>query len=73
MTKYLPRISAPVLGIYARTREKQVALLREHVKRFTGITLDTDYFMFYCVRPGLCADAVLHFAAQHDGITCTES
>ena len=72
MTRYLPRIAAPVLGIYARTRYKQVALLREHVKHFSGIELDTDYFMFYCVHPGLCADAVLHFAARFDGVPCNE-
>ena len=72
MTTYLPRISAPVLGMYARSRGKQLGLLRERVKRFTGIEVETDYFMFYCVNPRLCAEAVLHFAAAYDGITVSE-
>lgn len=72
MTSYLPRISAPMLGLYARSRSKQLAILRERVKRFTGIEIDTDYFMFYCVYPRLCAEAVLHFAAGYDGITVSE-
>ena len=72
MTGYLARIDAPVLGLYARSRTKQLTILREHVKRFSGIVIETDYFMFYCVYPRLCAEAVLHFAAVHDGIACSE-
>lgn len=72
MTSYLPRISAPVLGMYARSRGRQLGMLRERVKRFTGIEVPTDYFMFYCVYPRLCAETVLHFAAAYDGITVSE-
>jgi len=70
--EYLPRIKAPVLGIYARTREEQMALLRKHVARVNLIRLETDYFMFFPVCPRLCAEAVLNFCARHDGIPCTE-
>lgn len=73
MTTYLPRISAPVLGMYARSRGKQLGMLRERVRRFTGIEVPTDYFMFYSVYPRLCAEAVLHFAAACDGTTVSEA
>jgi len=72
MTECLPRIDAPVLGMYARSRTKQIDILKAHVRRFSGIVVPTDYFMFYCVYPRLCAEAVLHFAAAHDGITVSE-
>ena len=70
--QYLPRITAPVLGMYARTRGAQMALLREHVKRVSVVEIPTDYFMFYQLYPRLCAETVLHFCAAHDGIPCTE-
>jgi 3-oxoadipate enol-lactonase len=73
MTRCLARIEAPVFGIYAATRGRQVALLRQHLKRYSGIQLDTKYFMFYCVQPRLCAEAVLHFVAAYDGIACSEA
>ena len=33
LTEYLPRIGAPVLAFYPRTRPDQVALMRKHVKQ----------------------------------------
>jgi len=72
MRDFLPRITAPVLGIYPRSRPEQVALLRERVKRIDVIELPTDFLMIYNVQPRTCAEAVLHFAAQREGIPCCE-
>lgn len=72
MTSYLPAITAPVLGVYPRSRPEQVALLREHVRRFSVVELPTDNLMIYNVYPRMCAEAVLYFAAQHDGTVCSE-
>lgn len=70
--QYLPKIEAPVLGLYARTRQAQMALLRQHVRRVSILEMPTDYFMFYNVTPRLCAESVLHFCAAHDGLPCVE-
>jgi 3-oxoadipate enol-lactonase len=72
MTDCLSAITAPVLGVYPRSRPEQVALLREHVRKFSVVELPTDNLMIYNVYPRICAEAVLHFAAQHDGTVCRE-
>ena len=72
MTACLSAITAPVLGVYPRSRPEQVALLREHVRKFSVVELPTDNLMIYNVYPRICAEAVLHFAAQHDGTLCRE-
>jgi 3-oxoadipate enol-lactonase len=72
MAPYLPRINAPVLGIYPRSRPEQIALLRQHLRKLDWIELATEYLMIYNVYPRICADAVLHFAALHDGVPCVE-
>lgn len=72
MTSFLPAITAPVLGVYPRSRPEQVALLRQHVRRFSVVELPTDNLMIYNVYPRTCAEAVLYFAAQHDGSVCRE-
>ena len=72
MTACLSAITAPVLGVYPRSRPEQVALLREHVRKFSVVELPTDNLMIYNVYPRICAEAVLHFAAQHDGTVCRE-
>ena len=55
-----------------RSRPEQVALLREHVRHFSVVELPTDNLMIYNVYPRTCAEAVLYFAAQHDGTVCRE-
>lgn len=71
-TEFLPRIEAPVLGVYPRSRPEQVELLRSHVKRLSIVNMETDSFMFYIIYPRVCAQTVLQFAAQHDGFACVE-
>ncbi len=68
-TKFLSQITAPVLGVFSTTREEQVEALRKHVKRLNMIKLDTEYFMVFLSHTEACADAVLHFASQHDGFS----
>ena len=72
MTDFLPAIEADVLGLYPVSRPEQVALLRTHLRRFKYIEFATEYLMLYNMYPRACAEAVLHFAAQSDGIPCTE-
>lgn len=72
MRDHLPHISADVLGLYPASRPEQVALLREHLRSFRYIEFPTEYLMIYNMYPRTCAEAVLHFAAAHDGFPCTE-
>jgi len=60
-------IKASVLGGYSNSREEQVDLLREHVANLNVVHIDTRFFMIYSSFPRICADAVLHFSATHDG------
>lgn len=68
-TRFLAGIKAPTLGVYSNSREEQVDALREHVADLTVQKIDTRYFMIYMIYPEICAAAVAHFAAQHDGVT----
>jgi hypothetical protein len=72
MRQYLPRIKAPVLGIYPRSRPEQIALLRQHLPALNVVELATEYLMVYNVYPKTCAETVLHFAALYDGVPCIE-
>lgn len=72
MTEFLAGIESPVLGIYPRSRPEQIELLRSRVKRVSIVNMDIDSFMFYIIYPRVCAQTVLQFAAQHDGVTCVE-
>jgi len=66
-TRFLEDITAPVLGVYSNSREEQVELLKKHVKKLSVVHIDTRFFMIFLAHPQLCADAVLHHAATHDG------
>ena len=54
----------PIADPVSRT---QVETLRKHVQRLSVIQIDSAHFMIYQIYPQLCADAVLHFIAEHDG------
>jgi len=71
-TGFLAGITVPTLAIFPSSRSEQVELLRQHVRSLKVIRLDTEYFMIYQIAPRACAEAVLHFAAQHDGFSPTE-
>ena len=73
---YLPRIKAPVLGLYPSagpiTDETQMRLLQEGLSHLQIVRIPSQYHCIGTLHPAACALAVLHFAAQHDGIACHE-
>ena len=73
---YLPKIKAPVLGIYPSdgpiTEDAQINMLQSAIADVRIIKLSSRYHAIASLQPAACAKAVLHFAAQHDGIACHE-
>ncbi len=73
---WLPRIKAPVLAIYPSegpiTSPEQEALLRNHVRNLTLVHLPSKHHNLHLIRPAECAQHVLYFAAQHDGMSCRD-
>jgi 3-oxoadipate enol-lactonase len=74
---YLPRIKAPLLGLYpshdTHTTPAQLELLRSAVPDHTIIHIEQKYHNLHCLHPAACATHVLQFAARHDGIACREA
>ena len=75
-TQYLARIEAPVLTIYPShgpiTTPEQEELLRKHVRNLRLVHLRSQYHNLHLTQAAACANHLLHFAAQHDGIECRE-
>ncbi len=75
-TALLPRIAAPVLGLYPTagllTTNEQADLLRAGIRKLSMIHLPSSSHAILTLFPATCAGHLLHFAAQHDGITCRE-
>lgn len=73
---YLPRIKAPVLGLYPTAgpiaSDEDIELFRSRVPNARIIRLASRYHNIGTLEPAACALAVLHFAAQYDGIACHE-
>ena len=73
---WLPRIGAPVLAIYPSdgpiTSPEQEALLKRHVSDLTLLHLPSKHHNLHLIRPAECAQHVLYFAAQHDGVSCRD-
>lgn len=76
-TPYLARIAAPVLAIYPShgpiSTPEQEALLKTHVRDLRLVHLPSHYHNLHLTQAAACATALLHFAAQHDGIACVEA
>ncbi len=74
---FLPRIKAPVLGLYPTAGEitsaEQEKLLRENVRDLRIVHLPTSYHMVHYTHRAACASHLLHFIASHDGIACHEA
>jgi 3-oxoadipate enol-lactonase len=73
---YLSDIQCPVLGLYptagsitSREQEDQLAAGISHMK---FIHVSTKFHSILTIAPAICAQHVLHFAAQFDGIPCHE-
>jgi 3-oxoadipate enol-lactonase len=73
---FLPRINAPVLGLYptagAITSAEQEKMLVENLRDFRAVHLPTNYHMVHYVARAACTSHLLHFMARHDGIACSE-
>ncbi len=73
----LPRISAPVLGLYPTagllTGNEQETLLRAGIRNLRLVHLPTPSHAIQTLYPATCAGHLLHFAAQHDGIAARDS
>ena len=69
-TPYLPRIDAPVLGLYptsgALTSSEQEALLMELIKDLRMIHLPTSSHAVLTLEPEACAKHLLRFVTEHD-------
>lgn len=74
---FLPRIKAPVLGLYPEsgpiTSDEQVAALQRGIPQLQLVRLPTRFHSVLTLLPATCAQHVLHFCAQHDGIACREA
>ena len=72
----LPLIQAPVLGLYPTagllTGNEQERLLREGIRDLRMLHLPAATQAILTLYPATCANHLLHFAAQHDGVTCRE-
>ncbi len=74
---FLPRIQAPVLGLYptagAITGAEQEQMMVENLRDFRLKHLPTSYHMIHHIAPAHCAGHLLNFISQHDGIACNEN
>lgn len=70
---HLPRIKAPVLGIYpAGTAGAQEKKLIAGIKDLRIVHVPLKFPSILTLVPATCALHVLHFAARFDGISCHE-
>jgi 3-oxoadipate enol-lactonase len=73
---YLPRIEAPVLGLYPTggqiTDAEQERTLAANIRNLRVVHLPTSFHKVQLVFAASCATQVLHFISQHDGIACHE-
>ena len=75
---YLPKISAPVLALYPAaagviTKDEHTQLLRDKVRNLRLVRVPLEAHSLQIVAPATCAQEVLYFIAQHDGIVCREA
>ncbi|MES2563486.1 MAG: alpha/beta hydrolase [Pseudomonadota bacterium] len=75
-SSFLSRIEAPVLGLYPTqgpiTSAEQEQMLIDNLRDFRVVHLPTRYHMIHHIAPATCAQHLLHFIAQHDGVACHE-
>ncbi len=73
---YLQKIAAPVLALYPTgsniSSADQEAALRDNIASVRVTHLETPYAMLGMLQPRACAEQILNFAADHDGIVCRE-
>ena len=73
---YLQRIASPVLALYPTgsniSSADQETALRDNIANVRVTHLETPYAMLGMLQPRACAEHILDFAADHDGIVCRE-
>ena len=73
---FLPRIEAPVLGLYPTggpiTDAEQERMLTTNIRNLRLVHLPTSFHKVQLVFAATCANAVLNFISQHDGVSCHE-
>jgi 3-oxoadipate enol-lactonase len=73
---FLPRIEAPVLGLYPTggpiTDAHQERTLAEGIRDLRVVHLPTSFHKVQLLYPAACAGHLLHFISQHDGVVCRE-
>lgn len=74
---YLPKIAAPVLAIYPAaagviTKDEHTQLLRKKLRNLRMVRVPLNAHSLQIVAPATCAQEVLYFISQHDGIVCRE-
>ena len=74
---YLPRIEAPVLGLYPTggqiTDAEQERMLASGIRNLRVVHLPISFHKVQLVFAAACATQVLHFISQHDGVSCREA
>ena len=74
---YLSRVAAPMLGLYpsrGKITGPEETAIRKIVadKGMKYVSFPTEFHSIQFMLPAACATQVLHFAAQHDGVSCRE-
>lgn len=74
---FLPRIQAPVLGLYPTrgpiVTMEQEQMLKTEIPNFRMINFPSNFHKVQMSFPRACATHLLHFASEHDGVPCSES
>ncbi len=74
---YLPRIDAPVLGLYPAAgriiNAEQERTLADGIRNLRVVRLPATFHKVQLMFPAACAGHLLHFISQHDGVVCRES
>ena len=74
---FLPRIEAPVLGLYPTagpiTSADQEQMLIDKIRNFRMVHMPSNFHKVQLLFPAACANHLLNFASQHDGTVCRES
>jgi 3-oxoadipate enol-lactonase len=73
----LQRIQSPVLGLYPTagplTTPEQEETLVSRIRDLRMVHMPAAYHKIQLLFPAACANHLLHFIAQHDGLPCRES
>lgn len=75
-TPYLAKIKVPMLGLYPQggviIKEEHLQVLRKHVPAIRIVRVPSPSQALHITAPAFCAQEVLQFIAQHEGIVCHE-